>query len=249
MKQVLKDNLNLLADDLIKEIQLNKNPFDTVYIICPNLLVEQWFKSYWLKSTNKVLMNVKFYRLNPFINEAFGNDKPLMSNEKMALFVADILLNNKELFDDIKNYYDNNNINLYDLSNKLAGLFNKYEADLFEPNGWQKIILDMLKEKHEYVFSSDIINNDACFNKKVYIFGFTKLDKLYIKAFEKINDVTIYIQNNKSFNKSINVCAAASKEREIEYIHGVICELLKNNDTKLYDILVYAPNIMEYRGL
>ena len=54
MKIIKYDNLNIIADKLIGEILSNCNPFDTYNIILPNLILEQWFKAYWLKKTKRV---------------------------------------------------------------------------------------------------------------------------------------------------------------------------------------------------
>lgn len=248
MKIIKYDNLNIIADELIKEILNNKNPFNTYNIIFPNLILEQWFKTYWLKKTNKVLLNVKFTRLIPYINEAYNNDIPLMTTDKMSLFIADILLNNKELFTEINNYYDKNYVNLYDLSNNLARLFNKYENDCFKPLSWQKKLLDKIHENTNYTFLSEIINKPIVSDKKTYAIGFTSLDNIYYKALDKLNNITIYFQNEIKLDHDIYLCSASSKEREIEFIHDEICKLLENN-VMLYDILVYAPRVAEYEGV
>ena len=69
-----RNNLCLLADELINEIRNRKDPFETYSIIVPNLLLEQWFKAYWIQKTNAVLLNVQFKRIRPFINEIFNKD-------------------------------------------------------------------------------------------------------------------------------------------------------------------------------
>lgn len=248
MREIKMNNLNSLADALINEILKNKDPFNTYIIIFPNLLLEQWFKSYWLQKSNKVLLNVNFTRIRPFISQAFGNEKPIMTNDKMALIIADILYNNDSKYQEISSYYKGNNTNLFDLSNKLSELFSKYELDCFIPSGWQKELLNEIKQNDSYTFISDIINNEVVINNKVFVFGFTKLEKLYNKALSKINDCIVYYQENIPFNEKINICGAMSKEREIEYVHDEITKLL-NSDVKMYDILVYAPNVSEYEAV
>ncbi len=248
MKIIKYDNLNIIADKLIGEILSNCNPFDTYNIILPNLILEQWFKAYWLKKTNRVLLNVKFTRLTPFINEVYNNEIPLMTSDKMSLFIADILLNNKSLFSDISSYYDNNYTNLYDLSCNLAKLFNKYENDLFIPDGWQKVLLDRLHEISNYTFLSDTINNPIVIDNKSFIIGFTKLDKIHLKALVKLSNLTVYFQNEAVIKPEMLTCSVSSKEREIEFIHDEICMLLEGN-TMLYDITVYAPHASEYEGV
>lgn len=248
MIEIKMNNLNSLGDSLINEILKNKDPFNTYTIIFPNLLLEQWFKSYWLQKSKKVLLNVKFTRMVPFINQAYENKKPIMTSDKMALLIADILYNNENKYQEISEYYKNNNANLFDLSNKLAMLFTKYELDCFTPSGWQKTLLDELKQNDSYVFLSDVIDKEVAFNNKAFVFGFTKLEKLYSKALSKIHECIVYYQENIKFNEKINICCAMSKEREIEYVHDEISKLL-TNDVKMYDILVYAPNVGEYEAV
>ena len=249
---VEKNNLKLLADELIKEIKERKNPFETYTIIVPNLLLEQWFKSYWLLRSNAVLMNVEFKRLRPFLNEAFNNTgKELISSDMLATLIMKELYENKKEYKEFGNYIINkdsiNSINLYDLAKNLAKIFISYEMDEFIPDGEQKKLLDEIKAKYSnYVFLSDILKNKPVSKTKTFVFGFRNIEKAYLKALENLN-CTIYLQVVNDNNSINNIYSCASKEREIEYIHGEICKLLES-DEKIYDIIVYAPNLTEYES-
>ena len=124
---IKKNNLIVIGDELIKEIKERKNPFDTYTIIVPNLLVEQWFKTYWMQKTNSVLMNVVFKRLRPFISEKFNNDeKELISKEVLSSLLMKELLDNLKEYKKLNTYFYKNesidSINLYDLCSSLSTL-------------------------------------------------------------------------------------------------------------------------------
>ena len=102
-----RNNLCLLADELINEIKNRKDPFETYTIIVPNLLLEQWFKAYWIQKTNAVLLNVQFKRIRPFINEIFNTTKKELINAKFLsnLIIKELLCNIEEYSSFKKIYY------------------------------------------------------------------------------------------------------------------------------------------------
>ena len=65
MKEIIiKNQLRQLGDELKNIIKNRDNIFNTITIVIPNSKIEQWFKSYWLKTENDILMNVKFVSIN-----------------------------------------------------------------------------------------------------------------------------------------------------------------------------------------
>ena len=250
-----KTNLNLLALDLIARIQKRSNPFSTITIIVPNLLIEQWLKSYWLRNSNMVLMNVSFKRLRPFLNETFNiSKKELINQNRLSVLIIKELIENKDEYPEFANYIslndEINSINLYDISKKLAKIYDDYEKDEFEPIGEEEKLLKNIKSKNsDCVFLSDLINNDIKFTGEVFVFGFRKVHKLYLHALEKLN-CFIYkqIQSPKNIEMPI-VYSCASMEREIEFIHGEICKLLNDKNERLYNIMVYCPNLALYEPI
>ena len=245
-----RNNLCLLADELINEIRNRKDPFETYSIIVPNLLLEQWFKAYWIQKTNAVLLNVQFKRIRPFINEIFNTTKKELINAKLLsnLIIKELLCNIEE-YSSFKKYIIKNdtinNINLYDLAKNLANIFISYDNEGFIPNNEQKKLLDNIKIKYnDYVFLSDIIKNNPIISKKAFVFGFRKIEKSYLIGLEKNNSI-IYKQNSNEIKNILNYRSCLSKEREVEYIHGEICKILNNNE-KVYNITVYSINLDEY---
>lgn len=237
-------NLESLADKLFDEIKKNKNPFDTYTVIVPNLLNEQWLKSYWLRKFDNVLMNVKFKRLVPFINEVFFPDKKFISSDIMGLSIYDIISKNKVEFPELANY---EGLRLYSLAKKLAKIFIDYDKNSFKPDGWQSKLFDMIKAQNsQYAYFSDLANKEVEYKAKVFAIGFLRFDATIDKVLDKIHCIKL-IQDNQAIIKKPLASKAPSREREIELLHGNICKLLASNPKlKLYDILVYAPKLQEY---
>lgn len=247
---IKKNDLNSLIDEMINEIKNRINPFETYTIVVPNLLLEQYIKTYWLRKSNSVLLNVQFKRLRSFLNEVFNNDKVLFTKENLSLLILKELLENRNDYPDFNKYITKNNelnnINLFDLANNLARIYILYDEEGFTPNNEEGKLLDAIKKKNpKYVFLSDVIKLNPKKVGKVFVFGFRKIQNHILNELERIN-ATIYIQDSKIARTINDACSCSSKEREIEYIHGEICKILKNKDEKVYDICVYAPNLDEY---
>lgn len=251
---IKKNNLIVIGDELIKEIKERKNPFDTYTIIVPNLLVEQWFKTYWMQKTNSVLMNVVFKRLRPFISEKFNKDeKELISKEVLSSLLMNELLDNLKEYKKLNTYFYKNesidSINLYDLCSSLSTLILSYEETCFSPTGEiQKLIDNIKKNNKSYTFLSDVISTDIENKDRVFVFGFYKIEPLFIKALDKLG-AKIYIQKEGDNKEIEHVYSCASKEREIEHLHSQICHILKDGNEKVCDITVYVPSLSEYETI
>lgn len=250
---VTNNKLSLLSDKLIEEIKKRKNPFETYTIIVPNLILEQWFKTYWLQKENSVLMNIQFKRLRPFLSSIYNDpDRKIISYDELSIFILKELLDNAQEYPILGKYVTKNgsidSINLYDITKNLAKTIFNYEKDAFAVTGEQKKLIDKVKAKYsDYAFLSDVIENDISIKTKVFVFGFRKIDPLYLHALEKL-DCTIYLQTVGKDKKMHNIHSCASIEREIEYVHGEICKLLKNKNEKVYNITIYAPDLREYEA-
>lgn len=250
MKYIKKSDFNQIADDVIIQLHANQNPFNSYTVIFPNLITEQWFKIYWTKKTNKVLMNVKFMRMNSFINNLFNDTRlPFITKDRMSLFIIDILKNNPQKYPLISSYF-NDDITLYDLSLNLADVFLKYELSECQLEGEYQLLFEEIKNINGYTFLSDVINKNIVFNSKVFVVGFRKIDALYIRGLEKIDNCFIYeIENSKKAIIADEICKALSVEREVEYLFDEVSKILQNDDAvKLSDILVYAPNVSTYES-
>ena len=212
-------------------------------------------------------MNVNFINIDEalvkFINS--NNSCTLINKQelKMLIFKNLSIKNNVELPEHIYSYlYINGDIDpikMYDLSNKLAELFLEYEEDQIEINGWQKelyeIVLNDSLNYHlttlDYLYKNkiNIEENDNA----IYFFGFISFNNLQEKIIEeyaKKSNVIIYMLDEEGATyKDYTVVSAASKIRELEFVHSKISELLKEPSNSYSDFLVLAPNINAYENL
>lgn len=262
------NKLNILADKLIDKINQRTNLFDDFVIVTPSLKVEQWFKAYWLKNQDNVLMNVKFIRINKFFSDILkiDNIKHQATNTDYLFFIIKHLLND-DIFnilpDSIKEYIkEKNNINtnrLYDLSLELADLFIKYEQELTNITSWQsaiysKVLVD-IKKHYAYSLLDEYSKTDhfnISNNKSYIIFGFNKFNKLQesiITEYSKQNDLDIFVLDSNDINinnDDVTIISSPSILKEVEAVHGEICELLKDKNTKYSDFLMVVPSFKEY---
>ena len=268
----IKDTkLTNLFDQLISSLSKRKDFFNTAKIIVPNRKIEQAFKAYWLKTQDKVLMNVSFLSLeNGLTSLLYGNDgrysvigKDIINLEILKLLASDEEVQAK-FPDNIRNFiYDDNQINdvkLYDLANQLTKLFIDYDKDGFNPDGYQevlykKIISDL--EELKYSTLKDIYLHKSHFVKSddvIYFLGFTSFDDIktlykdIIHEYSKINDVEFYsLELDSEYNATpVRLVGAPSSLKEIEWVHQEICTLLKNKDVTYSDFLVIAKDISKY---
>ena len=143
-------NLEHLADEMIEKISEKwKNPFECPLVIFPDSKLEQWFQLRWIKK-NSVLANFNKRSIDKFLLDILVGDdkrKKKLSSEMLANVIMADLLNkdgNYESLDktgQIAKYLKPMNSTtdgsttkdkvdagrLYDLANKLAGLFLEYE--------------------------------------------------------------------------------------------------------------------------
>ena len=275
--EIKKNTLNDLADKLFEDIQLffKGNPdsfFDGATLVVPNKKMESWIKAYWLKTKDKVLMNVNFVNLDAFLLSAFNVNKNVSlaqpSDYKNCLIK---LLSSKSyeqtnteirdyLFDDIGGNKVLNATKLNELAATLTSLFINYEKECVEIKGWQKDYYDAMLDE----FGDDLVTLSKLYNgnvalkkndKPIYLFGFFSLDALYEKIFDK------YVEESKIFKytpelvtpslKKYEISSSPSKNKEIEVVHSKICELLKDKDNNLKpsDFLVIGNNISEYENI
>lgn len=277
-KQIIKQKLNELADNLFNDIAsvLNGSSasfFDGVTVVVPNKKMESWLKAYWLNSQDKVLMNVDFINLDKFLLSIFDVDPGV------SLAATDDYKNNliellsaksyDETIDDIKDYLfddvDGNKVinptKLYELASTLTTLFKNYEAEGVAITGWQKDYYDSLINEFEPELTTlnsllskgtDIKKND----KTIFVFGFLDFDFLYNKIldeYSKASDIYVYELEliTKPTEKKYEISSSPSITKEIEVVHSKICELLKDKDNgiKPTDFLVIGNNISEYENI
>lgn len=270
MIEIKKTTLTDLGILLIDYIKSRTNIFNTINVVVPNSKTEQWFKSYWLKTQNDILMNVKFETIDDAMLKLIANKEQfkLLNKDKFKLLVIKNLLNKKEVLDLPSSIYsyideskDNSAIRLYDLATKLTDLFIEYENDQFEITGWQKELYEyVLMEASFNHFStlSNIYNSISKketveINKDIYFFGFHKLNSLYESILSNYegNDhiIMMSLELTNEYSNEIELVAAPSKLREIESLHSKICKLISEKNIEYNDVLVLCTDISSYENV
>lgn len=138
-------NLEHLADEMIKEISKKwTDPFNAPVVIFPDPKLEQWFKLRWLKKKG-VLANLNKCTIDQFLLEILVGDNKQskkLSSDMLAIVIMAYLLKENESGEPnyksidkkgtLAKYLETNGKQdlgrLYDLANKLAGLFLEYET-------------------------------------------------------------------------------------------------------------------------
>ncbi len=254
-----QQTLSLLADTLISKIKEKTDCFETTTIVFPNIVSEQFFKSYWLKTQNdNVLMNVEFKRINDVLPSLV--DQPnykLINKSNLTQIILTILTNDSGgiIPQKYKSYYENNCVKLYDFAISLANLFLSYYKDNYFSssefiNSWQyplyQKIIGICSNNDLGTIELPIVRTNS--NKKIYFFGFNKFDKVYRDLIDKCNFVYEYaLTLDENIIPNYEIYIAPSKLREIEHIHSLVSSLLLNGSHPS-DFLVIAPNISEYEN-
>ena len=270
MKQVIEAlKLNELADNLISFIKNRTNIFSTLQIICPNMKMQQWFKSYWLKTQDDILMNVEFLNIDEALLKVIDTDKPyrLLKRDSLKSFIIKHLsIKNDELVfpSEINSYLYNkdgsvNSIKIYDLANALSQLFLDYEKDQIVITGWEGKLYELvLKDASsnnlatlDYVFKNK--KGIKTLKEELYFFGFNNFSSLQQSIIDyyanKANVTMMLLKQDEEYKQEYVLTSAPSKLREVESVHTKICSLLKDADNKYSDFLVLANDISAYEGV
>lgn len=250
------NKLSNLAEKLILDLQKGAF-FKTKKILVPSIKMEAFFKSYFLKNKDEVLMNVEFIDIRKGLFSLFDNDLKLASNNQIRNIIIKYLNNNT--INELNSYLSESNnrlkgIKIYDIADNLASVFNEYDDDLFEASGYQKVIYDYVKKE---LFNNGLVTlkmlyeNNAFVNKDtIYLFGFHKYSNLEKAILNKYANTVNYeldindLPNPKSKIKYL--VKAPNRLREIEYLHSTICELLKDKNNTFSDFLVLSSNMTSY---
>ena len=253
LKIIKSTRLEDLAKDLIAQIKANENPFDTYTIIVPNMMVEQWFKAFWMKNTTDALMNVKFDRMRPFIYNVFDikEEDNIFNEDNLKTFIITLLLkyeNNidakyPDIFKYIHTTSGNNSINLYEIAREMASLFIKYDISktVLAEEDWENKLRKELINEYNYVFLGDKINTMIDHSQKIisgeniFYFGFQMFENLYIdiiKYLAKDNNVFVYKQYTEKPEDDVFNADEIFKETQPKKVsydipeleQGVLCE-------------------------
>ena len=265
VKTIKSYSLNELGNKLKEQISNKTDIFATTNIIFPNNKLEQWFKTYWLRTEDTVLMNIKGYSLEKGLLSLIKSDKEyeLADNNVLRASIINELMkvNKADEKSIIASYiYDDgfiNSVKLFDLANTFAQLFTEYERDNIKITDEQGIIynnvIKSLKSNGYATFAS-MINSYIEFtdDKEVILFGFNHMDKIhseFIDEVAKVKDVYLYeicCDDDLGLVPNLTSYSAPSRVKEIELIHGEICKLVQKEGVNYSDILVYAPDLTKY---
>lgn len=270
MIEIKQTNLKDLGLQLIEYIKNRKNIFETINIVVPNSKTEQWFKSFWLKTQNDILMNVKFENVDDALLKMTSckDQFKLLNKDRMTLLIIKNLIEKKSLLDlpqNILNYIEisksNSNIRLYDLACKLSELFIEYEKDQFNFTGWERNLYDyVLIEAGEnnystlsYIYNCISNKETVDIQKNIYFFGFHNLSNLHkdiLSNYEANDKVKLFsLSKKEKYNNEFHLTAAPSKLREIESLHSKICKLIKDENIEYSDVLVLGTDISFYENI
>ena len=255
MKIIKNKQLQPLADSLFSTISSKKDPFLTTIVVCPNILMQQWLKAYWLKTQGEnILMNTSFKTMSDVLPllVAQQNYKPI-KHSALRQIILNILINDskKIIPDDKKVYYKDSPVKLFDFASSLASLFlNYYLDDFSNMSEYQKALYKKIIEeceKHNLGTIERPIPFDGQRNT-IYFFGFSKLDKVYEELLNKCDFVEYYsCEIDGGVNTEYSISKAPSMVREVEFIHSEICKKLMEG-ASMSDFLVVGPGIVSYKN-
>jgi len=265
MAEVIKcKDLKEVVDKVNKQIKSKSEPFETIKIAFFTPLMINWFKAFYLKEEEGILMNVECVSLKDTLFSVLNssNEFRLAKKEEIKLLIIKYLnLLKNELDKNLTSYYYQNsevdNLKLYDLAAIFTDLFIDYENDQVMMSGdQQKIYEEVMKELYYnkittigYLFKQDKkIRNIKNLNI-IKTSEFSKLEKAIIDKYSENYYLEIYeLENKERIDKDkVKLTACPSKLREIEVLHSSICKnLLEDKETSFNDFLVIAPSLKEY---
>ena len=68
MRKYEFNTVNDMADAVIEAFKAVSDPFESPIVVFHNTKAAQWFKAYYLKYCDEVMMNVRFMTLSVFVN-------------------------------------------------------------------------------------------------------------------------------------------------------------------------------------
>lgn len=264
---VKKEKLIELANLLIEDIKTKNDLFETSIIVVPDKRLGAWFKSYWLKTEENVLMNINFKTIDEILPTIFNTEKKykLVNRKTLRSFIISLLTKNEYLVNNLigKYIYDDKKIDgskLFDISEELSKLFIKYESEMISIEGFQKDIYD---EALNALDNLSLTTLKGLYDRKIgykeytntlYLFGFSDFDNLTKRIFceyENINPLKMFLleaSETKNY-PHFSLFSAPSKEREIINIHSMICKKIQEENYMYSDFLVLAPDVSEYEAV
>ena len=183
-----------LSKKIAQRVKANSDIFTPQFIVTSNSGLNNWLKIS-LASQNGIAANLAFIKNDKLVEIAYGilcdNKKALLTSERLQWYIYDVLGSEefKTEFPEKASYYNKNELKKYALSQKLAGLFDKYQIyipDEFSEDGadWQGYIWQEVKN----LVGEDIITRESI---KQEIFDEIEQKQDLIKS--KLPSVHIYL--------------------------------------------------------
>lgn len=266
---IKKPSLDLIAEEIINKVLKTNDPFQTPIVVGHNTKVLQWIKAFFLKTSDKILMNVRFETLSVFLNGVINPDRKytIMDKRVFREYIIHELLtpgkydqSNEEAIRYIFTNGKINGIHLYELADKLAELFNRYEFD--EENmqsfGWEYDVYRAVicaAEDDGFFTTKRLYEKQKAqgelkkITDPVYIINNSYITELFQEMLKEICGEQAAIYEIASCGKPCVpvVFSAPTPLREIEELHTRISTIVKTNKSVRYnDFLVYAPDINVY---
>jgi len=194
--------INEIANEVIDGLKKVDNPFESPILVFHNTKIAQWFKTYYLKEHEEVMMNVRFMTLSVFLNGLINpkEEHKIVSRPEVRDYIVKVLLS-KCAFDAANpekptNYIYKadgsvNGINLYEFADRLSSLFMNYEYDSEEMDTWT----DGKWEKDIYDEVIKLAKADNCFTTRS-LFDFVKGSKKFSDVRENLTDKVYIIDNS-----------------------------------------------------
>ena len=269
LKEIKKADLYRIADTVIEEIGKRKNPFDEITLVFHSAKIAQWFKAYFLKKENSVLMNTTCKTLSSFINEIInpGNENHVLTVEEYREYLIRALLTDLPQ----KSYYNDGHavagIRLYEFADKLSTVVFNMEFDNEE---FREESAEQREQKKIYERANAFAREDECYTPKqmyarcrdalrkregkVIVFNNSFVSALYrdilSSVAERGTDILVFSLDEEEMPQercTVDLYAAPSKMREVERLHSDICQKIRDDRACLVsDFVVFAPNIGDY---
>ncbi|MCR4561962.1 MAG: exodeoxyribonuclease V subunit gamma [Bacilli bacterium] len=259
---IYQTDLKAVAEEVFSEIKANQDFFSPIKLVFPNRRMALWFKAYWLRNHDEILMNLHYETMNSFLPNLFLTKKEYEIIDQSHL--AYLILKHQD-DNPYRDYFSSNGeinaVKAYDLASQMASLYLQYDEDCFKAIKEQKDFLRLLEEDFEankmaplgYIYSKK--DSFKKYRQRIYFLGFTHINNLQKKIISDYIkegfDAKIYFLkfNKDSFSAPCTVTSAPSPLREVEGVHDEICSLLlKDKSLHLSDFVVVSEDISSYES-
>jgi len=165
LKVYTSSSVSILTKNIAKDIKENLDIFTPKFIVTSNAGINNWLK-FTLAKINGIAANLSFEKNDNLINIVYSiisdNKKELLSLSKLQWYIFRVLGSDdfKKKFSKKADYYKNDELKKYALSQKLASLIDKYQMYILKDLDGQDWQLYIWKQVKDYIISDDIITRE-----------------------------------------------------------------------------------------